>query len=159
VSSDYVLVTPESWNPDGHPGTALRYKGREVWRNVYSGSSNSYRDGVFVFSAPVPTSDGQYNSSVSPQLFAIRGAGPPVMVSQRITEDALNSERRYRLWQVTPSETGIRVEFEYWADREHQVRTNREVSWSDIQNWVKEAEASAPATATPLGTYRLLPIK
>ena len=159
VSNDYTLVTPESWNPDGHPGTALHYKGKQVWPNVYIGSSNSYHDGVFVFSAPVPTSDGQYSNSVSPQLFAIRGAGPPVIVSQRIIEDALEPNGHYRLWGVTPTESGVRVEFEYWPDHDNKARTNRDVSWPDIQTWVKEAEASTPVTTTPLGTYRLLPPK
>jgi hypothetical protein len=91
-------------------------------------------------------------------LFAIRGAGPPVIVSQRIIGDALDSNGRYRLYEVTPTESGVRVEFQYWPDHEHEARTNRDASWPDIQRWVKEAEVSTPVTTTPLGTYRLLPV-
>ena len=165
VSSDFVLVTPKSWNPDGHPGTALHYKGAVVWPNVYTGSGKTYHDGIFVFSAPVPdgstNSDGipMYDYSISPQLFAIRGAGPPIIISERILADTLDSQKRYRLWQVTPTESGLRTEFEYWPDKDHQARTIRDVPWADIRSWVQEAESSVPKKVTPLGTYRVLPLK
>ena len=164
VDSNYVLFTPESL-PDGHPGTALHYKGKEVWPNVYAGAGKAYHDGIFVFSAPVPggftNSDGipMYDYSISPQLFAIRGAGPPVIISERIPADTLDSQKRYRLWQVTPTESGVRAEFEYWPDKDHEARVIRDVPWANIQSWVQEAESSASKKATPLGTYRVLPPK
>ena len=165
VSSDYVLVTPERMNPDHHPGTALHYRGKEVWRNVYTGVGKTYHDGIFVFSAPVPggfsNNDGipMYDYSISPQLFAIRGAGPPVIISERIFADTLDSQKRYTVWQVTPIESGVRVEFEYWPDKDHKARMIHDAPWADIRSWVQEAESSAPKKATPLGTYRVLPPK
>ncbi len=160
VGSDYVLVTPQSWSPDGHPGTALYYRGKSVWPNVYTGSGKAYHDGIFVFSAPVPdvlpNSDGRpmYDYAISPQLFAIRGAGPPVIISERIFNDTLNSQKSYRLMQVTLAESGVRAEFEYQPDK-----TIRDVPWADIAKWVQEAESLAPKKTTPLGTFRVLPPK
>ena len=162
VGPDYVLLTPETLNPDGHPGTSLYYKGKEVWPNVYVGSGYVYHAGIFVFSSPVPDSvpnqDGIYiyDDCISPQLFAVRGAGPPVILSERITADTLDSTNSYRLWQLTSIENGIRVEFEY--NTEHQTNMTRDVSWTDIQSWVQEAEVSAPKVVSHLGIYRVLPV-
>lgn len=162
IGGDLTLVTPNSWNPDGHPGTSLHYQGREAWPNVYVGSGKAYHEGIFVFSAPVPEprmgTDGtvRYDYSTSPQLFAIRGAGPPVILSQRVLSDTLKSRKIYHLWQLMPTESGVQAEFEYWPDQDHEARMTHRVAWTDIQNWVQEAESSAPIQATPLGTYRLL---
>jgi hypothetical protein len=165
VSDDYVLVKPVPMNPDHHPGWGLDYRGKEVWPNVYVGSVKIYHDGIFVFSAPVPgsvpNSDGiyTYDYLISPQLFAIQGAGPPVILSQRIIADTLDSKKRYRLRQMTPAESGVRVEFEYSSDTEHQAHMARDVSWTDIQRWLQEADVYAPQGVSHLGVYRVLPIK
>jgi hypothetical protein len=165
VGAGYVLVTPEAWNPDGHPGTALHYRGKAVWPNVYTGSGKFYHDGVFVFSAPVPggfsNSDGipMYDYSISPQLFAIRGAGPPVIISERIVADALDREKGCHLWQVTPADNGIRAEFEPCTGADHKAHIIRDVLWADIQSWAQEAEASGTNRVTPLGTFRVLPLR
>ena len=162
VGPDYVLVTPETLNMDGHPGTALYFKGKEVWSNVYGGYGKYYHDGIFVFSAPVPATftnqDGiyMYDYSISPQLFAVRNAEPPVILSQRIIGEILESEKRYRLWQITPIENGIRVE--YKSDIGQQAHMTRDVSWKNIQSWVQEADASAPTEVRHLGVYRVLPV-
>lgn len=157
LGPDYVLVTPESWNPDGHPGTALHYKGRVFWPNVYHTPAGwSFREGIFVFSSPVPGRDGGYDYGISPQLFAVMGAGPPVIISERIVPDALGADSNYQLWEVRPTETGVRAEFTYWPDHHHQARLIRDVSWADIRSWLREAEVSAPDKTSALGTYRIL---
>ena len=162
VSTEYVLVTPESWNPDGHPGTALHFRGRAVWPNIYTGSGKTYHNGIFVFSAPVPggfsNSDGipMYDYSISPQLFAIRGGGPPVIISERIVADALDREKGCHLWQVTPIDNGVRAEFEPCTEVGSKAHIVRDVSWADIQSWAHEADLSVTNRVTPLGTYRVL---
>ena len=97
-----------------------------------------------------------YDYSISPQLFAVRNAEPPVILSQRIIGEILESEKRYRLWQITPIENGIRVE--YKSDIGQQAHMTRDVSWKNIQSWVQEADASAPTEVRHLGVYRVLPV-
>lgn len=163
LDSNLVLVTTSSWSPDGHPGTALHQGGREVWPNVYTGTGKAYRAGTFVFAAPVPdgstNSDGRplYNTSISPQLFAIQSAGPPVLISQRILAETLSSEKQYSLRHVSQVEGGVRAEFEFWRDRDHEAQLTRIMRWTEIESWIAEAATAVPPTVTPLGTYRLLP--
>jgi hypothetical protein len=99
-----------------------------------------------------------YDYSISPQLFAIRGAGPPIIISERIVADALDREKGCHLWQVTQVDYGIRAEFELCTDLDHKAHIIRDVSWVDIQSWAQEAEVSGTNRVTPLGTYRVLPI-
>src|SRR4051812_40744932 len=92
VGSGYVLVTPRSWNPDGHPGTTLHRGWHVIWGNVYTGyfypasPSNFTRDGMMVFVGPPPVDDNWYSY---PQLFAVRGDGPPVVLSERLLHQRL----------------------------------------------------------------------
>jgi hypothetical protein len=37
IGGGYVLETPQALNPDAHPGTSLRRKGKVIWDNVYVG--------------------------------------------------------------------------------------------------------------------------
>ena len=59
--------------------------------------------------------------------------------------------------ELSHTDSGVRVEFEYWGDENHEVMKTNDVSWSDVANWVQEAERSSPELTTPLGSYRLLP--
>ena len=161
IGGGFELRQSESWNPDGHPGTFLYYNGKEVWHQVAWGYPDPpekfCHDGIFVFESPVPDTDGRNNYGISPQLYATRASGPPVLISQRIIGQPLRGRRIYSVENSSVTENGVRVEFEYWVDENHEVMKTNDVSWSDVANWVQEAEHSSPELSTPLGSYRLLP--
>ena len=152
-----------NWNPDGHPGVFLYYEGKEVWHQIAWG--NPYapeefcHDGIFVFESPVPNADGFNNYGISPQLYAIRAAGPPVLISQRIMGLPLMGDRTYSVENTAVTGNGVSVEFDYFPDENHEAMKTNEVSWAEIASWVQEAEQSLPETKTPLGNYRLLALK
>jgi hypothetical protein len=118
----------------------------------------SYRDGFFVFLAAVPDQSGDYNDySITPQLFAIKGTGPPVIISQRLfNRPLINTNGFYTVDNIAPNPDGFSVEFDQHAGG---PRTNLDVSWPQIETWVQEAETSAPVRVTSSGSYRLLPMK
>jgi hypothetical protein len=151
-------------NMDGHPGVFLYYQGKEVWHQISWGYPYSPKDffhgDIFVFESPVPEADSYNNCGISPQLYAIRGSGPPVLISQRIMGVPLKGGNSvYAVQNTGVSGTGVRVEFEYpAADGGDETKTNV-VSWAEIASWVDEAEKSSPPVKTPLGSYRLLTVK
>jgi len=153
-SSQYVLFSPATL-PDGHPGTVLRYKGKDVWPSVHSGyfhdsPAEFYRDGMLVFVGSVPTrKDLNYDA----QLFAIRGAGPPVLISQRAVHLPLTNS--YYIEHVAPVGEGFRVETKFWKPSGDKV-TNT-ISWIEIAGWLKEAESVPLNQMTPAEAFRLLP--
>ena len=159
VGGDYELVQPGTYLIDsGSPACALYYRGRSVWPSVLVSLNQSYRDGYFTFLAAVPDETGSnYSYEITPQLFAIRGAGPPVLISQRLFNRSLtNWTDAYTVENITPASDGFIVEFEYQGA---DVQTNLDLSWLQIQTWVREAETSAPVRITSLGSYRILPMK
>ena len=154
--SKYVFFTPDTL-PDGHPGTVLRYKGKNVWPSIHRGyfhesPADFYRDGVFVFVGSVP-SGGAMNYDA--QLFAIREAGPPVLISQRVFHEPLTNS--YFIDQVVPISDGFRVVMKFWLPSRNNVTITNEMSWADIVGWLKEAEAVPLTQFTPSETFRLLP--
>ena len=161
VASDYVLVTPESWNPDGHPGTALHRGRHVVWGNVYTGyfhpaSASSFsRDGMMVFVGLPPVGDNWYSY---PQLFAVRGDGPPVVLSERLLHKRLavfdhgHEASDFAVRHLVLTNGGFRVEFEH-----NSVIKTCDVSWPDIKRFLDEADTSARLVHHLLSDYRLLP--
>jgi hypothetical protein len=154
--SKYVLVTPDAL-PDGHPGTALRYKDKQVWPSLHSGyfhnsPADFYRDGVFVFVGSVPSS---HVRDYDAQLFAIREAGPAVLLSQRAFHLPLTNS--YFVEHVTPVPDGFRVEIRFWEPSKNNVTVTNRISWADIADWVKEAESVPLIQVTPSEKFRLLP--
>jgi hypothetical protein len=153
-ASGYVLITPATL-PDGHPGTALRYKGKQVWPSVSPGyfhgsPADFYRDGVFVFVGSVPSSQ---EMDYTAQLFAIHQVGPPVLISQRAFHLPLTNS--YYIEHVAPVPGGFRVEIRFWEPSKNNISVTNRISWTDIAGWVKEA---APLKrVTPSETFRLLP--
>jgi hypothetical protein len=88
----------------------------------------------------------------------VRGKGPPVIISQRIFEQSLTN--LYQVAHISPAPNGFRVRFECygpWVNGSTTYRTN-DVSWTDVSNWVREAETSAPLRRTARGDYRVLPM-
>jgi hypothetical protein len=165
INADYEFVQPQSYSIEpGSPACALYYKGKIVWRSVLMGDGKTCRDGIFVFMSTVPDSEGECN--VYPQLFAIRGAGPPVILSERILNQPFKAGNRhvagstYDVDFITPIATGIRVVFNVGVTKNGEdVMTTNDVSWPDIESWTQEAETSAPLQIAPLGNYRVLPIQ
>jgi hypothetical protein len=160
VSSDYVLVTPARWNPDSHPGTTLHRGGKIVWGNVYTGyfypssATRFARDGMMVFVGPVPVGDDWYSD---PQLFAVRGDGPPVVLSERLLHQPLavfdhgKDASEYAVRSVVPTDDGFRVEFEH-----NSANKTCQVSWADITRLLDEGKTTAMLVQHRLGDYRLL---
>ena len=165
VGGGYVLVrtSPPVWMADASPSTSLYYQGKRVWPIVYSGcfwpepAGKFYHDGVIVFVAPVLGSDGYNEPLVYPQLYAMRGKEPAVIISQRIFDQPLTN--RYEVERVAAIPNGVRVRFEFSSNEGRQVYSTNDVSWGDIVTWAHEAENSAPVHTTPSGTYRILPRK
>ncbi len=161
IGGGFELGASESWNPDGHPGTFLYYEGREVWHQIAWGNPDPpekfCHNGIFVFLSPVPDPDGRNDYANSPQLFAIRASGPPVLISPRIIGQPFKGGKYYTVENDSATTNGVKVEFEFVPDESQEVKNTIEVSWSDIERWVQEAGHSATEVKTPLGTYRILP--
>jgi hypothetical protein len=128
IGGGFELRGSESWNPDGHPGTFLYYEGKEVWHQIAWGYPDPpekfCHDGIFVFLSPVPDADGRNDYANSPQLYAIRGSGPPVLISQRIFGRPFKGSRNFTVENSSVTANGIRVEFDYWPDESHEVVPN-----------------------------------
>ena len=161
VSSDYVLVTPTSWNPDGHPGTALRRRHKVVWGNIYTGCfypsspRNFAHDGMMVFVGPLPA-EGDWDSCK--HFFAVRGDGPPTVLDERLLQKPLtvldngNERVDFAVSSLAFTNGGFRVQFEHNA-----VTRTSDVSWADIKRFLDEADTSAKLVRHHLGDYRLFP--
>lgn len=166
--SGYVVVHPQSWNPDGHPGIFLYYRGTKIWFNVFC-SEQGYRDGILVFGGDLPGSlfngepPGSQESadfSRSPQLFAIRGAEPPVIISERLFNHSLETNLPFTVQDIQSGSNGLSIKFQYEPkENQSDIETNLFVSWQEIRGWLHEAETSVPVKTSRLGSYRLLPMK
>lgn len=163
ANSPYSVVRPESWNPDGHPGIFLYYKGKSLWFNVYC-PDYGYQDGILVFEGDLPDSlfNGQApgnesrDSSRSFQIFAIRGAGPPVIISERIARIPLRDfEFTVREFSAVPN--GFEVTFESLGTEKKSSK--KAVSWVEIKAWLEEAERKTPIKKSLMGEYRYLPLQ
>jgi hypothetical protein len=161
LGSDYVLVTPVSWNPDGHPGTTLYRGSKVVWGNVYTGyfyllsPTNYTSDGMFLFVGPVPFENGWYGYS---QLYAVRGDGPPVVLSERLLEKRLavfnlgNEDGDFAVHHLVLTNKVFRADFEY-----NSIVKTCFVSWDDIKRYLDEGDKSASVVTNRFNNYRRLP--
>ena len=165
VSADYEFVQPRTYLIEsGSPERSLYYKGKRVWWNVLMGSDETCHNGILVFMSTVPRGEG--GSNVSPQIFAIRGAGPPVVLSGRILNQPFKAESShvagsiYELESLAPIANGVRVVFMIGvADNGSDITVTHDLLWTEIEGWVQEAETSASLQIAPLGNYRVLPMQ
>jgi len=151
----------------GSTACSLYYKGKKVWRSVVMGDDQTCHDGIFVFMAVVPYIKN--GPDVHSQLFAIRGEGPAVLLSERLLNEpcedvghhhATNDGESYYLDEVLPAPDGVQAVFNRGPDKnDADIMTTNDISWSTIKDWVNEAEASAPIQVAPEGSYRILPLR
>lgn len=162
ISGGYELVTSATrLNPDYHPGTALRRGTKIIWGNIYTGyfqpaPANSFtHDGMMLFVGPVPDRDNWY---VFSQLFAVRGDGPPVVLSERLLQKHLvassigNEGSVFAVKSLSLVNGGFRVVFTQGAEI-----TTREITWDDIKRLLDEADTKARSVHHHLGDYKILP--
>jgi hypothetical protein len=164
VGGGFELVSGQGFGPDSHPGTRLAYQGKCVWQNVDLHTFVTERDTTrfvhgdcFVFLLSIPGDDkDHYNYSISPQLAVIRGSGPPVVLSERITGHAIANNEDGVVCRMVPSAAGVHVEFGPSADGTRPASSVHDITWQQIAAWLDAPESEAPKIVKPLGTYRLL---
>ena len=155
IGADYALVA--SGSSSSGPGFLLLYRGRTVWPRVYGGSEKSLHDGVFVFAAPVPDETGNVDFGNSIHLYAIRGEGPAVLISERIYGQPRDSS-----WQVRHFDAeagGITVLFNSGLGSTNLTQVTHVTTWAEIEQWLLEAQGASAEKVTPLATYRVLLFK
>jgi len=138
------------------PLTSLHFRGSNIWPAVLSGSEQSFHDGTFVFLAPVPGRAGDFETAMSPQLFAIRESGPAVLISERIYGQPMKRELPWSVENFVPSAAGLSVDIGLTQAGGSKARINRLVTWSEIERWLQEADTASVTNATPLAPYRIL---
>src|SRR5205814_748406 len=106
LGPDYALALPDS-NSSG-PGKVLLYRGRPVWPRVFGGSEKSLHNGVFIFVSKVPDETGNFDFGDSLHLYAIRGEGPAVLISERIYGQPRDASWQVRHFDAEPG--GITVQ-------------------------------------------------
>jgi len=150
---------------DRHPGIALAYKGKEVWRNIdlhtflkISNDAQLYHDGIFVCLISIPDDDEYHlRYEISPQLCAFRGSGPPLVLSERILGHVIEGSDDGVVCKFVPSPAGVHVEFAPMADGNMPATSIHDITWQQISIWLDTPETTAPKIVKPLGTYRVLP--
>jgi hypothetical protein len=155
ISADYSLAAPDSPSP-GLPAKVLLYKGRAIWPKVVAGSEKSFQDGIFVFISFVPD-EKQYDFGDSLHLFAVRGEGPPVLISERIFGQAMTASWQVKSFNAQPG--GVNVTFFSGRGSTNLTQLTRLATWVDIDRWLLEALGAAVEKATPMATYRALLFK
>ena len=168
VGGGYVLVTPPTMGPDHHPGVSLQRKGKVVWDNVYVGhfsphaASKFCHNGMFVFVGPVP---GNTDWWIHSQLFGVRSAGPPVVLSERllgkrlVVSSDMHEMSSFAVRDISLIEGGVRVVFELGADDSTQTTKTNDLAWTDIKGLLDDADASAKMVRHRLGDYRVLALQ
>jgi hypothetical protein len=156
ISPDYALA-PSDAAGRGFPGKPLLYKGRTVWPSVSAGSEKSFQNGIFVFASPVPDDSSSYAFGDSLQLYAIRGEGPAVLISERIYGQPM--DRSWEVKQFDGETGGINVQFVCGGGSTNVTQVTRLATWVDIDRWLLEAKGASIEKVTPLATYRLLQFK
>lgn len=152
VGSDYTLVWHEPTNPDDHPGTTLHYKGKEVWPFVYGGYGCFAQTGMMVFVGLMPEGDG---CNPYQQLFAVRGDGPPVVLSQRLLHQELvvsnNEILPFSVQSLEFTNGDFQVQFKQYTN----ILT-RDFTWPDVTGFLDEGDRSARVAHPPFPDYRIL---
>ena len=165
VSADYDFVQRGTYLIEsGRTELSLYYKGKKVWWNVLMGSDETCHNGIFVFMSTVPRGEG--GNTVFPQILAIRDAGPPVVLSERILNQPFRADSShvagsiYELESLAPIANGVRVVFMIGvADNGSDITVTHDLLWTEIEGWMQEAETSASLQIAPLGNYRVLPMR
>jgi hypothetical protein len=164
VGGGYALVTPSTMGPDHHPGASLQRKGKVVWRNVYMGyfsghqPAQFYYDGMFVFVGAVPGN----TSWLSAQLFAVRGSGPPVLLSERLLGEEFatsNDSNPYEVDNIFPLQNGVRVQFTHSPGLVNHDTNSLTLSWALVRNLLDDADSSSRLVRNNLGDYRVLSLR
>jgi hypothetical protein len=110
---------------------------------------------MMVFAGPVPVGNDWYSCT---QFFAVRGDGPPVVLSQRLLHQRLSifdpsgQASDFSVRSVAVTNGAFRVEFEHNA-----VTKTCDVTWSQVQQFLDEGDTSGKLVHHALGDYRLLP--
>ena len=170
LGNGYVLITGPDLGPDSHPGTTLYRGGRVIWDNVYTGyfyphsPDKFYHDRIFVFIGPLSGDKVWRPSSI---LFAVRNGGTPLVLSQRVMKRPLFVPSHFsnediialRVLHLTPTESGVKVEFEYYDESDAQVTKIINLTWLEIEKLLDEADTSTKTEHYKLGDYRVLPLR
>jgi hypothetical protein len=168
VADGYVFVTPPTMGPDHHPGTSLHLKGKVVWGNVYLGYFSGYKprqffhEGMVVFVGAVPANTDWW---YYPQLFAVRGSGPPVLLSERLlgerfatSYDSRQYSSSFAVDNISPTADGVRVQFTHSPGTVNRDTNAFAVSWTIVRRFLDEADSSSRLVRHQLGDYRVLPL-
>ncbi|HEY7090274.1 MAG TPA: hypothetical protein VH518_19410 [Tepidisphaeraceae bacterium] len=164
IKDGFEIVSGANFGPDSHPGASVAYKGKEVWPNLDAHTFVADRDpshfiheGIFVFLIALPDNDKEHvRYDIFPQLVAVRGSGPVVVLSERIVGQTIKQSGDPVVSKLVPSDKGIHVEFAADADEGPPTSTH-DITWAQISQWLDTPESVAPTIVKPLGTYRLLP--
>jgi hypothetical protein len=166
IAGGYEFIVPPNMGPDSHPGSSLGFHGKEVY-HALDGHTFLYcrdyaafvHDGMIVFLITMPDEDKEhYRYEISPQLVVMRGAGPPVMISERILGHRIQAADDGVVCKLIPSAAGVHVEYGPGPEPDASKATSvHDIPWAQIAQWLDTPEAQAPRIVKPLGTYRLLP--
>jgi hypothetical protein len=166
IAGGYEFIVPPNMGPDSHPGSSLGFHGKEVY-HALDGHTFLYcrdyaafvHDGMIVFLITMPDEDKEhYRYEISPQLCVMRGAGPPVMLSERILGHRIQVADDGVVCKLIPSAAGVHVEFGPGPEPDASKATSvHDIPWTQIAQWLDTPESQAPRIVKPLGTYRLLP--
>jgi hypothetical protein len=165
IAGGYEFIVAPDMGVDGHPAAALGFHGKKVWQALDFHTFEYCRDAatfvhedVIVFLMTVPDEDeDHYRYEVSPQLCAMRGGSPPVMLSERILGHPIRTTDDGIVCKLVPSAAGVHVEFGPGPEPDASRATGtHDIPWSQIVLWL-DAGQSAPLIVKPLGTYRVLP--
>ena len=170
IAKDYMTETPESL-PDGHPGTKLFYVnpngGKQlVWGTYFNfdRTNTPYHDGMLVFEGPDNDEPGDGTGAYETQLYAIRGAGPAVLITQRVSgqpklgwiKEALVG---MQIYGVETTATGIRATFVHDDTVIDSNKLVKEVSWDGIKDMLDEGATLTNRQNKYWGSYVILPIE
>jgi len=115
---------------------------------------------MVVFVGPIP---GGTDWRPYSQLFAVRGGATPVVLSEcllgkrlAISSDAPTAST-CSVRHIEPSESGVRVVFEYWLNSNTQATKTNDLPWLEIKKLLDEADRSGKTVNHSLGDYRVLP--
>lgn len=146
-----------SIGPEGQAGqNSLSYNGIRICDGVLA---QQYHGETLVFMASLHES--------SPQLFAVRGAGPRVLLSERLVTDprafVVDDFRtgrpkpgiNYYVEDLTSTPDGVRVRFYVTTDDTsgEKVYETHDVTWPEINGMMQEAQTTGTVRNDKSGSY------
>jgi hypothetical protein len=161
VGGSYRISAP--FSPDGqHHGNSLYYNEQKVCDNV---AMQQYHDGTLIFM-------GYVQETARNQLFAVSGAGPPVMLSERLVTDARafveptmsgasKPGANYHLENLTPTPQGVRARFFVTVDEitGADVYEDHDLTWPEIAQLIQQGPKSGTLRNSKSGNYWFLAMK